>query len=77
MFHTLYIANNTYYIIHKQPESITEWIMTAYGTRIVVIRTKSKSQATKVLQIIALIHHIEKLQQIKQVPYISNVNAIL
>jgi hypothetical protein len=51
--------------------------MTAYGTRIVVIRTKSKSQATKVLQIIALIHHIEKLQQIKQVPYISNVNAIL
>jgi len=74
MFHTLYIANNTYYIIHKQPKTLTEWIITAYGTRIVVIRTKSKSQATKVLQIIALIHHIEKLQQIKQVPYISNVN---
>jgi hypothetical protein len=74
MFHTLYIANNTYYIIHKQPKTVTEWIVTAYGTRIVVIKTKSKTQATKVLQIIALIHHIESLQKIEQVPYISNIN---
>jgi len=70
MYHLLIKANERYFIMHDHPRSAIDWILTAYGTKIAVIRNKSKRTAEKILILIALIDHIENLQKMEVVPYI-------
>lgn len=77
MHQTLYIANNTYYIIYDSPRSVVEWILCAYGTKICTIECKNKKQGERVMEIIGFIHYIENILDLQDYTYISSTKIKL
>jgi hypothetical protein len=70
MFFTLYFANDTYYVITDSPKNTIEWILTAYGQRIITIKTDNKKHGIKAVALVALIHWLEHNQEITTNTYI-------